>query len=730
MAESQKSLCPGVGATMTDMESSSISNGPFRPAPRPHLALTLAACLAVGLAACTSNPNDGLTASVVSGRPDMVTGGDALILVSGTGNQPVKLTVNGQPPSEPFRAASEGGSAVGLVRNLAEGTNSVVVEAGDRSARLDLVNHPITGPVFSGPHQEPFTCLTERAGLGTPLDEDCSAETRTTYFYRSTQPVGRQEPRDRRAAAVPPGFKPLELASPRPEDVATTVTTLGREVPFIVRVETGTINRAIYHIATLHDPAGEPPAPWTRNDGWNGRLVYRFGGGCRAGYHQGQARPPLQDASTLAQGYAVAASSLNVFGNNCNDVLSAETMMMVKEHFIERYGVPVHTIGVGGSGGSMQQHLIAQNYPGLLDGIIPGASYPDPITLAGPVSDCSLLESAISRSSHSWSEEQKRAVSGYATWQTCESWLRTYSPAMLRPGSCSPAVPSDAVYDPERRPDGVRCGFHDNMVNLIGRDPETGIARRTLDNVGVQYGLQAFQGGVIDAEQFLELNQLVGGFDRDANLVPERTTADETALATAYRTGRVNSGGGSLGSIPIIDTRRYQDPSGNIHDRVRTFVAGARLAKANGTVGNRVAITAPPTSLDTVRLMDEWLTAIDEDDSADRSAAAVERNRPAALSSSCWSAEGERIEDSLAYGGPGGCSELYPPSGDPRIAAGAPITNDILKCQLKPVDPEDYDDQLTDDQVERLRRTFPDGVCDYSKPGVGQGALQGTWLRY
>ena len=47
---------------------------------------------------------------------------------------------------------------------------------------------------------------------------------------------------------------------------------------------------------------------------------------------------------------------------------------MSDQSFIERFGPPVRTIGFGGSGGSMQQHLISQNYPGLLDGIIPGAS--------------------------------------------------------------------------------------------------------------------------------------------------------------------------------------------------------------------------------------------------------------------------------------------------------------------------------------------------------------------
>ena len=71
----------------------------------------------------------------------------------------------------------------------------------------------------------------------------------------------------------------------------------------------------------------------------------------------------------LRQGYAVASASLNTFGNNCAELLAAETMMMVKEHFIETYGTPAATIGWGGSGGSYQQHQIADNYPGLLDGI-------------------------------------------------------------------------------------------------------------------------------------------------------------------------------------------------------------------------------------------------------------------------------------------------------------------------------------------------------------------------
>ena len=137
----------------------------------------------------------------------------------------------------------------------------------------------------------------------------------------------------------------------------------GKTVDYIVRRERGTINRAIYEIAMVANPSDPAPDPWSKSAGWNGRLVYSFGGGCAAGYRQGLPGGAIND-EFLGHGYAVAVSSLNVFGNNCDDVISSETAMMVKEHFIEEFGVPVHTIGTGGSGGAIQQYMMAQNYPG------------------------------------------------------------------------------------------------------------------------------------------------------------------------------------------------------------------------------------------------------------------------------------------------------------------------------------------------------------------------------
>ena len=69
------------------------------------------------------------------------------------------------------------------------------------------------------------------------------------------------------------------------------------------------------------------------------------------------------------------SSTLNNNSNNCNDVIAAESMMAAKERFIEAYGPPRYTVGFGFSGGALQQHMIAENYPGLLDGLVPGAGY-------------------------------------------------------------------------------------------------------------------------------------------------------------------------------------------------------------------------------------------------------------------------------------------------------------------------------------------------------------------
>jgi hypothetical protein len=82
------------------------------------------------------------------------------------------------------------------------------------------------------------------------------------------------------------------------------------------------------------------------------------------------------------------------------------------------------------------------------------------------------------------------------------------------------------------------------------------------------------------------------------------------------------------------------------------------------------------------------------------------------------------------WDGPGGYNTMYPNHSEPRIVAGAPIANDVLKCQLKPVNAADYKVKFTPEQLARLTKIFPTGVCDFSKKGVGQVALKGTYQKY
>jgi hypothetical protein len=699
------------------------------------------------LAAGTSS----IEITVLSSRADLVSGGDALIQVSGLKDiRGTSVWIDNRNITSAFHLSSRTQTWIGLVGGLAAGENHLELRVAHHVvASLTVVDHEIAGPVFSGPRQTPFICETVASALGAPLDANCSVKTRVVYLYKSTLPAPSSTQTTASSSnSIPPGFKLYDSSAPLPRDLAETTTTTGKKVPYIVHWERGTINRAIYEVAFLHEPNTPLPDPWTITPGWNGRLVFSFGGGCSGGYHQGRTVDNV-NPMFLAFGYAQVVSSLNVLQDNCNDVISAETAEMVKEHFIKSYGVPVHTMGFGGSGGSIQQYLISQNYPGVLDGIIPIASFPDVASILPGIVDCSLLSRFFDSSSLAWDDAKKTAVSGFATWGSCtnpnDSWMKFgFSPNLVRAAVCSEVIPPDLIYDPRKNPKGARCDYYDNAVNVFGTDPKTHLARRALDNVGVQYGLAAFNSRVISADEFLELNAKIGGYDADGNISSERMTADPGALRLAYSTGRVNHGGGGLNAVPIIDIRQYTDTAPDIHDQYRSFVIRARLTAANGSAANQVIMTFPLVSKPTAGLtgtfpgiastlvpkMDQWLDALSADRSQRSLIDKIAAARPADITDACWSDEGEKIAEKRSRDDGGRCDQLYPLHGDPRIAAGEPFKEDILKCTLKPIDPKDYVHPLTPDEFTRLRSIFPSGVCDYTVPGVGEGSLEGAWRKY
>ena len=535
----------------------------------------------------------------------------------------------------------------------------------------------------------------------------------------------------------------------------------GKTVSLINWYEKGIINRSAYVISLLHDPAAGPlPTLMSNETGWNGKLIMSHRGGVRSAFHMGTTIGTLDPErgyvggennnlheSLIRAGYAFAGGSLMVTGTNTNHVVQAETSAKIKERFIELFGPPEFTISMGTSGGSMSQHLVAQGYPGLYDAIMPWRSYSDVLTFNTPINDCNLLVNYFDSTQMPWTAIQKREVSGKISFGYCTGPAPRFP--NLSPENCDRTVTDAKAIEPERW-SGVRCTYQDNLVNVYGIDPATGFARSPWDNVGVQYGLQSFNDGIITFNQFAELNARIGGHDINGVIVPEqRARANPDAVRIAYETGRLNTGAGGLGDIPILDIRGYTDgictlapcppgeaPDVDVHDGYHTLVARARLMKTNGNIDNHVRLVTHEVghrgpdsvlgmvSAAAVAVLDGWLTDIHADTSPKPQAQKVAAHRPADFVDACYPSETTKITDMTR------CAELFPIGTDARMVAGAPWANDVLKCALKPVDASDYAKSLTAEQRSRLTRIFPDGVCDWTRPGVGQVPLAGTWAFY
>lgn len=346
-------------------------------------------------------PGHRLELEVLSSEPDQVTGGDALLQVTAgtrTRLSEVRVTLNGTDVTSAFTPDPANRTLTGLVDGLELGHNQVRARAHrGPTARLTLRNHPAAGPVFSGPKQYPFLCRTEQAGLGQPLvdnqdgeglrvrdpggtvigwSRDCAAETRVDYLYRTTGGA----------------FAPFPTDGSVPADLATTTTLDGRTVEFVIRRERGTSNRFIYQIAMLaplsEAVSGEPGDPV-----WNQRVIYVFSGGVAIGHDQGTLTGDATNPEALGLGYALIFSTGTRTNVHYNLVLGGETALMLKELFIERHGVPRYTVGVGGSGGAIQQYVYGQNHGDrVIDAAIAQYSYPDMVTQTIHIGDCELLE--------------------------------------------------------------------------------------------------------------------------------------------------------------------------------------------------------------------------------------------------------------------------------------------------------------------------------------------------
>jgi Tannase-like family of unknown function (DUF6351) len=684
-----------------------------------------------------------LDIKTLSTRPDRVSGGDVLAQITQDDNAVTAVLLNGNDVTGEFRAGTTPNTRVGLVTGLVVGSNTL----SSGGVSLQIKNYPITGPITSGPHEVPYICTTQNYQIysgvvgpilpdGTtynpPLDADCSAATKITYLY---MPIGGTT------------FKPLPSTTSLPADVATTTTTTGATVNFIVRFETSTIDRGIYQSSILHDPTTDPAPNWfTPPRGWNKRLIAIEGAGCPGGwYFQGTAGgslalPGIIDASLLSaarlgEGYALFGNTLQNASQSCNSVLSGEAAMMGKEHFIESFGVPVYTVSMGCSGGSYGSAQLADALPGLFDGVLIACTFPDPLGIAFSGSDGHLLTHYFNSTDPAgFSVPQQVSVSGYKGLQAFIDAANQSGRTDPVPGRVdipgyvsavwSPVVPASLRYDPITNPRGARPTVYDISHNMYGVNASTGFALRPFDNVGVQYGLDALNAGQITMTQFLNLNEFIGGYDQDFNYVPTRSVGDPGAILRAQQSGLQLGGNGGLASIPVFDTTGQYNDDGGYHYQWFHFALRDRMIQANGNADNHVMWRGNPVNVDLAwATFEQWMEAIAADTSNLTSREKAIRDKPALATDGCWKTATIgfwRERQTFSSTNNSICNTLYPSYAFPRYVAGGPVAANIIKCQLKPIDPNDYAGTFSTPELARLNRIFPNGVCDWSKPGVNQ----------
>jgi uncharacterized tannase-like protein DUF6351 len=758
------------------------------------LSLLVAMCLLTTLFAVDAEPTpQNFEVRTLSNRADLISGGDALVEVRVPITVPlnkVTLSLNGTDVTAAFEVNEAARTMRGVLTGLLNGENEFVADSnglgtGRPRATLRIINHPIGGPVLLGSQTTPWICATptpvaqsgntpasNASGLTTfAIDAQCNIATEYKLFYRTTTPGCSSALPDPSPPAAPPAnncFKPYNPASPPPADLAMTTTTTGLTVPYIVRVERGTINRGIYDIVVLFDPT----KPWSAlapQPQWNGKVVYTFGASTGQPRLQFRTEQNWADDAALSRGFMVVDNSLTDSLYNSNRVLVSETVMMMKEHIVDTYGEIVYTLGNGCSGGSIQQNTTASIFPGLLDGIQPSCDYPDSITTGLEVTDCVLLVNAyvtpewlalMAGLTQDQINAKKTAINGHLDHRGCQSWNNAfgfnnkpgnYVPVLVinnTTGALAPVgaprnnclLPAALVYDPVTNPTGTRCGDPDLSKAVWGTTagiaPGSTRALSTGDNVGIQYGLKALLAGAITPEEFVTLNEKIGGVDADSNRRAARSTADLPALDIAYRAGIVASGA-NLGKLPILDSRGFDEQG--IHYIWRSFAERARIdADNNGNHGNQVmwrygtgllpatAAQVAAVTLQSFLTMDTWLSnltlsAPKETLNSVRTQDEVIAAKPAAAHDLCYLTGDTNFTTPITDMAVCDADPRLVKHASPRQVAGGPLAENILKCQLKPLDPTEYAPAvLTAGQLARLAAVFPGGVCDWSKPGIGQ----------
>jgi hypothetical protein len=130
----------------------------------------------------------------------------------------------------------------------------------------------------------------------------------------------------------------------------------------------------------------------------------------------------------------------------------------------------------------------------------------------------------------------------------------------------------------------------------------------------------------------------------------------------------------------------------------------------------------PSFADDSIFAMDRWLAAVHADKRDVPLSQKIIEDRPDDVGDRCTDGAGLEVPAEV-------CDSTVTSYGTPRQGADGPLAEDVMKCQLKPMNKADYPVTFTDEQWDQLQQAFPDGVCDFTKRGVSQrGAV--PWLTY
>jgi hypothetical protein len=348
--------------------------------------------------------------------------------------------------------------------------------------------------------------------------------------------------------------------------------------------------------------------------------------------------------------------------------------------------------------------------------------------------DSRLLDVLFNQTlSGQFTQDQQKAISGFRQFNAIVFLSRSPGSSALRLDPVAvfdAAVPVSLRYNPTTNPDGARATVYDHTVNVYGELPN-GFARRPLDNVGVQYGLKALNDGAITVDQFLLVNEKIGGVDIDFKNTPQRTVAT-WCTAQGLRLRRVLNTGNGLRDIPIITQHGMGDPiaDGDIHLKFYSFSIRQRLLDKNSTAANQVIVSPFNIRDDLFDQMERWLDGIQAISPTSRNGrrssltsrgTSSMRAGTRAVTRSSYQRLGLRPEP-LQHARP---TELGPEPGRRRSDRGHDS-----QMPTEGADPADYSVSFTPAQTTRLNDIFCGGVCDWSKPGIEETDESVTWASF